>query len=156
MNSINRMNYGVFLNAMIVNCSSMVSEFKDDYNAGTFWMNQYTDKFSLMAVNIGLPDSNLEVWVRFTSTKKWFQIDCGPVSERVGYTSHGADIIHSRINEITSWIRDYFDEPESVDASLLIRPTITDEKPLLWTVDGIKYKRPPAPVQDAYMATMTS
>ncbi|MBF0141623.1 MAG: hypothetical protein HQL74_15265 [Magnetococcales bacterium] len=153
MKKTNKTNYGVFLNAMIVNCSSMVNEFKDEYDAGTFWMNQYTDKFSLMAVNITLPDSNLEVWIRFTSTKKWFQIDCGPVSKRVSYTSDGADIISNSINEITSWIRDYFDEPESVDASLLVRPTITDEKPLLWTVEGIEYKEPPTPIQNTYMAT---
>ena len=151
---MNSINYGMFLNTMISTCSLMVSELNDEYNAGTFWVSQYTDKFSLMAMSVKLPDSNLEVWVRFTSTNEWFQIDCGPVSERVSYTSNGASTINSSIYEITNWIRDYFDEPQSVDASLLISPTTTNEKPLLWTVDGIEYKNPPTPSQDAYMATV--
>ncbi|CAK0767719.1 hypothetical protein WCLP8_4140001 [uncultured Gammaproteobacteria bacterium] len=134
MKKPNDLSCGVFLNTMISTCSIMVSDLSDEYNAERFWITEERDKWILMAISLRLPDSGQEVWVRFTAAEKWFQIDCGPVSERVSYSREGADIISSSINDITNWIRDYFDEPESVDESLLNAVMPFENGGALWPI----------------------
>ena len=134
MKKPNDMSCAVFLNTMISTCSIMVSDLSDEYNAERFWITEDRDNLILMAISLKLPDSDHEVWVRFTAAEKWFQIDCGPVSERVSYSRDGADIISSSINDITNWIRDYFDEPESVDESLLDAVMPLENGGALWPI----------------------
>ncbi|MEO5334093.1 MAG: hypothetical protein H7839_18940 [Magnetococcus sp. YQC-5] len=134
MKKINDMSCGVFVNTMISTCSIMVSDLSDEYDAERLWVTEERDKWILMAIRLKLPASDQEVWVRFAAAEKWFQIDCGPVSERVSYSRDGADIISSSINEITNWIREYFDDPESVDESLLNSVILTENGGVLWPI----------------------
>lgn len=143
MNRRNTVNYSVFLNTMIREWATLVADLEIEYDAGASWIVQDRDDISLQALTLTLPDKTLEICVRFTSTPAWFQIDCGPISKRVSYTRQGADTIRYTTAEISVWMRDCFEQPESVDSSSLFKLTPTDGIRLLWPVEGYANNRYP-------------
>lgn len=137
MRNKNATNYGIFLNTMIRVYQLFTDGlYADKGDKGISWITQEWNEISLMGMSIEVPDSDIKILVRLTSTPEWMQVDCGPVSQRVCYTREGAEIIDDAFDCIFNWIQDCFTEPESIDRSLLFQLTPIDGESMLWPVDG--------------------
>lgn len=137
-----KQNHWGFTISMISKFSSLVSNICDTYEAGAFWAELSRDDISQLSLTIDL-SKEIRAEIRCTAMPEWFRVECGPVNARADYTREGAEHLDDALFEIERWIRNYFDDPESVDKQHLPQPFLPFGCGLLWPVEGIQLRVPP-------------